>query len=49
MKFFNEMRKIFDETCAVDGWPNVAEYTSNVLIKSMQLLNINTSVLLAQD
>ena len=47
MKFFNEMRKFFDETCAVDGWPNVAEYTSNVLIKSMQLLNINTSVTLS--
>ena len=49
MKFFNEMRKFFDETCAVDGWPNVAAYVSNVLIRSMQLLKINTPVIFSHN
>jgi hypothetical protein len=49
MKFFNEMEIFFDETCAEDGWPDVAVYLSNVLKKSIFLLNINTTVTLSSD
>ena len=43
------MENFFDETCAEDGWPDVAVYLSNVLKKSIFLLNINTTVTLSSD